>query len=78
MGVFPPWEQTGSAPGAPLVRRPAGYHFIAAPPAPQDSRSFFGVRIDLTRLLIQYVSLAALVGASMLVAGANAKNSRGG
>lgn len=63
MGLCPPWVYTGF--GTSVVR-PAGYHLVFAPPTPESDRWADGVRIDGTRLLLQWAVLAAVVGALMI------------
>jgi hypothetical protein len=64
MGLFPPWVQTFSPPGAPPTTTPAGYHPIFDPPMPERGNELAGVRIDVSRLAIQWAVLAALAGAA--------------
>lgn len=62
MGLCPPWEYTFSPPGAPTTTKPAGYHLLFEPPQPESGNALSGVRVDITRLAIQWAVLAALVG----------------
>lgn len=66
MGLCPPWVYTFSAPGAATALKPAGYHLIFAPPAPEEEYKLAGVRIDIGRLLIQWAALATIVGAVVI------------
>jgi hypothetical protein len=62
MGLCPPWVYTFSPSGAATTTRPAGYHLLFDPPAPDSGSSRAGVRIDILRLTIQWAVLAALFG----------------
>jgi hypothetical protein len=56
MGLFPPWAEPdyGSA----------GYGFIGTPPDPKRS---VGLHIDVARLIVQWVVLAAVVGTTVML-----------
>ena len=64
MGLFPPWKQRVNT---DRVRweRPAGYHLIFEPPS--VGHSAIGVELDLARLAIQWVVLAAAAGVLILL-----------
>ncbi len=55
IGLFPPWIYTFSPRGAATTEKPAGYHFLLAPPPPARDQPFSGVALDVPRLLLQYV-----------------------
>src|SRR5256885_1606162 len=68
MGLFPPWKHTTDFAFAGFFdksERPAGYTFIATPPAPAPNGHWndrlrmvgVGVTIDVKRLAVQYVVL---------------------
>lgn len=69
-GLFPPWvytyDRNGDAGGH--TQKPAGYKFIFSPPSPETHPQysglniFFGVRVDFSRLLIQWSTIGGLVG----------------
>jgi hypothetical protein len=64
--LFPPWLYTYDQNGAygGHTRKPAGYYFIGLPPEPvEPNNARYGVKIDFGRLLIEWVALAAIVGA---------------
>ena len=66
MGVFPPWIYTLDAESIHR-EKPAGYALIIAPPPPERKAPAFGVRLDISRLLVQWLVLgAATVGAVLL------------
>ena len=50
---FPPWHYTFQVPHTVQVTKPAGYHFIFLPPAPEKDNRFYGVELDISRLSIQ-------------------------
>jgi hypothetical protein len=60
--LFPPWLYSLNGPNGIHSRKPAGYYFIAKPPAPESSYPTYGVEIDLTRLAIEWAALAAITG----------------
>lgn len=58
-GAFPPWRLT-----VPGRSRPAGLHFVLAPPSP------WGVwqpRVDVARLVIIWLVLASVTGVALIV-----------
>ena len=63
MGLFPPWKYTFQS-SISHSEEPAGYRFIASPPSRRVSNSMHGVKIDATRLLIQWAMtiLASVFG----------------
>ena len=61
-GLYPPWVYTLSPKGAATTTKPAGYHLLFSPPEPERRGPLAGVRIDLSRLAIQWAVLAACVG----------------
>jgi len=65
MGLFPPWTHTFNAESG-HHEKPAGYALIVAPPKPEFHKAFFGVRLDISRLLIQWVVLFAATGGLIL------------
>jgi len=81
MGVIPPWKCAFSLAHLSRLERPAGYGFIFYPPSPVtvakskeflsdgDMRnpSFWSVRLDTTRLFIQWVVVAIAVAGLCLV-----------
>jgi hypothetical protein len=59
MGLFPPWTYTLKA-TMTYSEEPAGYGFIASPPRRKGDSLMHGVKIDSSRLLIQWtVTIAA-------------------
>lgn len=58
MGLFPPWTYTIDAESVHSMK-PAGYAFIALPPNPEGDAPAYGVKIDFSRLFIQWLILAA-------------------
>jgi len=59
MGVYPPWTYTFKS-TMTYSEEPAGYGFIASPPSRRGDNLMHGVKIDTSRLLIQWaVAIAA-------------------
>ena len=61
MGLIPPWTYTLNAQSIHR-EKPAGYALIISPPVPEDDNPAFGVKIDISRLIIQWLVLAAATG----------------
>jgi len=70
IGVFiltclvPPWQYTAdrNGNGGFHSRKPAGYSPIFSPPAPENVGVSYGVKIDSSRLFIEWAALAAVTG----------------
>jgi hypothetical protein len=58
MGLFPPWTYTLDAQSIHR-EKPAGYALIVSPPGPERDAPAFGVRIDISRLIVQWLILGA-------------------
>jgi hypothetical protein len=58
--LFPPWLYTFQTRGISQVRKPAGYGFLLAPPAPEHDNVIYGISLDWSRLSAQVVMLALL------------------
>ena len=67
MGIFPPWTYTLDAQSI-HHEKPAGYAFIVSPPNPEKDSPAFGVRLDISRLLIQWLVLVAATSGLLLLA----------
>lgn len=61
MGLFPPWTYTLDAQSIHR-EKPAGYALIISPPGPEKNAPAFGVKIDISRLIVQWLVLAATTG----------------
>lgn len=61
MGLFPPWTYTRYAQSI-HSEKPAGYALIISPPGPEKDAPAFGVKIDVSRLIVQWLVLAAATG----------------
>lgn len=80
MGLYPPWTYTvdyaesssiggGSSRSSEVhSKKPAGYALIVAPPTPEQEGARFGVRLDISRLVVQWIVLAAATGGAVLLA----------
>jgi CheY-like chemotaxis protein len=70
-GLFPPWlftvDRSGSG-NRTRAEKNAGYHFILTPPQPERTYQGYGIRLDTSRLAIEWVSISALVCALCLLA----------
>jgi hypothetical protein len=62
MGLCPPWVHTVSPEGAATTTRPAGYRLLFDPPEPE----WPGVRIDISRLAIQWAVLTAFAAVAFV------------
>jgi hypothetical protein len=64
--LFPPWlyvyDQNGSA-GA-HARKPAGYYCMLTPPSPQGTGVAYGVSLDTSRLMLEWVCILVTTGAA--------------
>ena len=66
MGIFPPWTYIYKS-SRGYVEHPAGYSFIAAPPTPEWRISRTTIKIDTTRLLIQWAVTIAATGFGVIL-----------
>jgi hypothetical protein len=66
MGLYPPWTYTFSS-TLRHSEKPAGYGLIVAPPAPEKNAPAWGVSLDISRLLVQWLVLAAATGFALLL-----------
>ncbi len=61
--LFPPWAYTFQDTGISQVRKPASYHFLFAPPAPEDpSYPYYGIVLDWSRLVAQIGVIGLVAG----------------
>ncbi|MCF6256217.1 MAG: hypothetical protein L3J98_07695 [Gammaproteobacteria bacterium] len=65
--IFPPWVYTVNG-GSFHSENPAGYYSIFEPPSPESSKPAHGVKIDLSRLLIQVVAIILISALGMIKA----------
>ena len=69
MGIFPPWVYRVDIIRG-QVEASAGYSFLASPPEPKEPWNWSSrrttVRIDFTRLLIQWTMVMVLLGGLVL------------
>uniref|UniRef100_E6QNX5 Uncharacterized protein n=1 Tax=mine drainage metagenome TaxID=410659 RepID=E6QNX5_9ZZZZ len=58
MGIFPPWTYTFDGESI-HSEKPAGYGLIISPPKPEQGNGYpaYGIRLDITRLLVQWFVL---------------------
>ena len=66
MGLIPPWTKYTASPRGLNIEKPAGYSFIFAPPQPDGYYGSQGVKVDVKRLLIQWVIVCAVAGAYLV------------
>ena len=69
--AFPPWIHTIYVTGtrdSSGVRseKPAGHHFVLAPPSPEKNAPAFGSTIDFKTLGVELISIAAVTAAILL------------
>lgn len=69
-GLYPPWARIIHQSGF-HQKRDAGYAFIATPPKPLYPEE--GVEIDLTRMLVQSIGIAAGTGILWLLTSRSGK-----
>ena len=62
-GLFPPWINIRGDEGA-LISHPVGYGFLLDPPR---TRLSGGIALDLPRLVIEWIMLAAMGGAGLML-----------
>lgn len=67
MGLYPPWIETAHA-NAAERENPAGYALFMLPPEAEEG-IVFGVRLDTSRLLLQWLVLSVATGALVLAGG---------
>jgi magnesium-transporting ATPase (P-type) len=72
MGLLPPWALTFSDESAQLVKRPAGYAFIATPP--RASYYNRGVVLDVSRLSVQWIVVLFATGLGVFLSGRSNRN----
>ncbi len=51
------------------LRNPAGYALITEPPKPEEYKVQYGVRLDTSRLIVQWLVLLAATAGTVLLAG---------
>lgn len=67
MGAIPPWNYTFKS-SSTYSEAPAGYYFIASPP-PRRMKSFsHGIKIDASRLVIQWIITIAVMSVGFMLA----------
>ena len=67
MGSFPPWTYTFMGPQGNYSETPAGYSFIASPPPKQKDTVFYGVKLDMGRLAVQFIGILTALGLGLLL-----------
>ena len=73
MGLFPPWT-TNAPTEMKNSGTPYGYGFIGSPPDPHErkwsnSGRRYGIKIDTTRLLIQWIVIIVASSGGVLIKG---------
>ena len=66
MGLFPPWTYTLDVQSTHR-EKPAGYALIISPPGPEKDAPAFGVKIDISLLVIQWLVLVTATGLGMFI-----------
>lgn len=68
--LYPPWSYTFTQPGMAVVRKPGPRAFLFLPPSPERAWSErFGVVLDGSRLLVEFVAVA--VGSGLIYVAVN-------
>jgi hypothetical protein len=65
MGIIPPWKIVDTS-SMTYREMPAGYYFIFAPPEP-DEEELLGVKLDLSRLAVQWVTILFVIAAALFL-----------
>lgn len=68
MGIFPPWTYTFNGESI-HSEKPAGYGLIISPPKPEQDDGYlsYGIRLDITRLFVQWLVLFVATGGLLLL-----------
>jgi len=66
MSLFPPWTYTFDRQST-YSEKPAGYAFILKSPPPERNSYYHGIRIDTTRLFIQWIVLGVIIGGLVIL-----------
>ena len=67
IGLYPPWIYTFNAKSI-HSEKPAEYALIIEPPEPEDYNNVrYGVRMDISRLVVQWLILCAATTGAMLL-----------
>lgn len=67
MGAVPPWTYTFKHTST-YSERPAGYYFIVSPPSPIAASRAHGIKIDASRLFIQWITTIVAVSIGLMLA----------
>ncbi len=70
--LFPPWLYTAYVTGTRHSQgfrseKDAGHHFIFTPPSPKNDAPPFGTKIDVSRLVLEWVAVVAITGMVLLL-----------
>ena len=68
MGIYPPWTFTFKG-NTTYSEEPAGYGLIVSPPDKKQDSFYHGIKIDTSRLLIQWAVVGAAIGMGLLMIG---------
>ena len=72
MGLFPPWVYTYDF-RTMHSENPAGYALIFDPPWPDGNNEGYGVRIDISRISVQWITLALVTASALLLVSGSRK-----
>ena len=66
--LVPPWEYTLQIPrsGVGPIVKPAGYALVFSPPSPEELSAYYGVHIDLSRLIAELATVVVVGGVGIL------------
>ena len=67
MGIFPPFSRTISGVGGTYIERGIGYYFILTQPNYEVENWQIGVKLDISRLCVQWVTVAIVTGGLLYI-----------
>lgn len=67
VGIYPPWNYIHNRAGAGYTTKPAPPAFIFSPPEPDSKSWLIGVALDISRLAVEWLVVAALGAAGCLL-----------
>lgn len=67
MGAVPPWTYTFKSTST-YSETPAGYGFIASPPSRRVASGMHGIKMDTSRLFIQWITTIVAISIGLMLA----------
>jgi hypothetical protein len=65
-GLFPPWIYTLHV-NRIDTEKPAGYAPIFDPPSPEKYNKYYGIKLDVSRLAVQWIIIISATGLGLLL-----------